>query len=413
MDLKKRLWESKLVIALTMLIIVRCVDRVLYTRLTYDYGQFLWYLSNIILPLAFLISSWPVVWFKMALTNDITPEMRKFPHYKFAIMALFDAAYNFFSAFPTPHIGGNLANVLNQATLPFNMGFALIFLGTKYKRCHILGAILVLYGAMVDMIPVLKGDPSDNMPDPTLGWIALYVFSMTFSAGSNVYKELGLKDVDLDIWYVNAWVSFYQLLWGLFTLWTINIKAFCDPPVPLSHFFSYVSDAHNCFIGNPVMVAGELNPCDTGTLHVFLIFIIFNLAYNQLMLYIFKEGSSVLFVVSSAVCLPLTDLLYMVPLLTGKNASQAFTIYDGFALFVLVMGLLVYHSEKEQRVKGTRLMDKSPMFASPSLQRTHLMKRKRDRIFYHQSPRPQRPSDPSPRFGRKGGYGAVNNESEV
>ena len=59
------------------------------------------------------------------------------------------------------------------------------------------------------------------------------------------------------------------------------------------------------------------------------------------MLYIFKEGSSVLFVVSSAVCLPLTDLLYMIPFLAGSKAQQNFTIYDGFALFALVVSYII------------------------------------------------------------------------
>lgn len=165
MDLKLLLWESKLAVALVLLIGARCIDRVLYTRLTFDYNEYLWYLSNIILPVAFLFTSWPVVWAKMLFTStllyqsfdvhdieqrcsidDITPEMRAFPHYKFAIMALFDTLFNIMSAFPTPHIGGNLANVLNQATLPFNIILSMIFLGTNYRRCHILGAILVFYG---------------------------------------------------------------------------------------------------------------------------------------------------------------------------------------------------------------------------------------------------------------------------
>lgn len=102
---KKVFWESKVAVALVLLIAARCVDRVLYTRLTYEYAQFIWYLSNVILPMAFLITSWPIVWFKMLFTDHITADMRAFPHYKFAIMALFDTLYNFLSAFPTPHLG--------------------------------------------------------------------------------------------------------------------------------------------------------------------------------------------------------------------------------------------------------------------------------------------------------------------
>lgn len=387
MNVKRLLWESKLAVALVLLILARCVDRVLYTRITYDYVAFLWYFSNVITPIAFVVTSWPIVWYKMYFTDEITPEMRTFPHYKFLIMALLDTLYNMLGAFPTPHIGGNLANVLNQLNLPFNMVLSYMFLSTRFKRGHILGSILVLYGGLVVMIPIMTGMESANMPDPTVGWISLYIVSLIPAAASNVYKEIGLKDVDLDIWYANAWVSFYQLLLGVASIWTIRIKAFSDPPVPWSDFTSYVAKAHQCFLGEAVEFNGHQLACDAGTFHVFLVYIVFNMVYNQLMLYIFKEGSSVLFVVSSAVCLPLTDLLYMIPFLTGEFAGQKFTIYDGFALFVLVMGLLVYHSEKEERqLASSRSIEKSPMYTSPTLQKTHLMKKRRGKVVYRQSP---------------------------
>jgi hypothetical protein len=129
-NIKRLLWESKLAIALVLLIVARCVDRVLYTcvclgecdkwggtqaltraspylcrRITYDYVAFLWYFSNVITPIAFVVTTWPVVWYKMYFTDEITPEMRAFPHYKYAIMALLDTLYNMLGAFPTPHIG--------------------------------------------------------------------------------------------------------------------------------------------------------------------------------------------------------------------------------------------------------------------------------------------------------------------
>lgn len=276
--------------------------------------------------------------------------------------------------------------MLNQLSLPFNMVLSYMFLNTVFKRGHLLGSILVLYGGMVNMIPVLNGEDSSNMPDPTVGWISLYIFSLVPAAASNVYKEIGLKDVDLDIWYANAWISFYQFFLGLASIWTIRIKAFSDPPVPWGDFLSYMGKAHQCFLGEPVELNGEIQACDSGVFQVFMVFIVFNMIYNQLMLYIFKEGSSVLFVVSSAVGLPLTDILYLFPVLTGNLARQSFTIYDGFALFVLVMGLLVYHSEKEERKSGTMSIEKSPMYASPTLQKTHLMRKKRGKVIYRQSP---------------------------
>ncbi|KAF0695387.1 Aste57867_13821 [Aphanomyces stellatus] len=420
-DFRKMFGESRLVVALVFLVVSRCVDRVLYTRITYAYGPFLWYFSNIILPIAFVVTSWPVVWYKMLFTKDITPEMRAFPHYKYVLMGLFDTVYNLMSALPTPHIGGNFANILDQLNLPFNMVLSIFFLNTKYKRCHILGAILVLYGGMVNMLPLLTNGATLNMPDPTVGWILLYISSLLPAAASNVYKEIGLKDVDLDIWYCNAWTSFYQVILGLMTIWTIRIPALCDPPVDWLDFPKYMAISHDCFLGNPVVFNDKKLLCNEGVFDLFLWFILFNMIYNQLMLYIFKEGSSVLFVVSSAVCLPLTDILYMMPFITGAKASQTFTIYDGFALFVLMIGLLVYHSEKETRVSegGSRAVEKSPMLTSPHMQRTRLMRKQKDKIVYHQSPlfrgqSPGRSTDGRPLLrsnspaGRPKTYGSTN-----
>ncbi|KAF0703118.1 hypothetical protein AaE_015541 [Aphanomyces astaci] len=326
------------------------------------------------------------------LIDEITPEMTSFPHYKFAIMGLFDTLYNLLTAFPTPHIGGNMSNALGQLNLPFNMLLSAILLSTRYKRSHYMGAVLVLYGALVTMIPVFRGETAANMPDPSMFWILFYIIALLPGVGSNVYKEIGLKDVDLDIWYANAWICTYQLLWGAFTIWTIQLPAFSDPPVSWQEFPSYIAQAHNCFLGYPVTFNGSDLPCGNGVFLTFLWYILFNCVYNQvrsihihstirhlvmIMLYVFKEGSSVLFVVSSAVCLPLTDMMYMVPFLAGPKASQTFTIYDGFALFVLIMGMLVYHSEKEER--GDAATQKSPMFLSPSMRKAQLMRRRKAR----------------------------------
>lgn len=61
--------KSVLTISLVILISARCVDRALFTRITYALPDYLWYLANIVLPIAFLVISWPVVWYKMYFTG--------------------------------------------------------------------------------------------------------------------------------------------------------------------------------------------------------------------------------------------------------------------------------------------------------------------------------------------------------
>ena len=182
------------------------------------------YFSAVILamPISFI-----VVWYKMLFTNDITvgapsppalgpwprlpapcfvaqPEMRRFPHYKFAIMAFFDTSFNVFSTFPVQHLGyvwkagapalrhaepgpllvphrGDLSNVLSQTILPINMVGSFFFLGARFKAVHYLGAFLVIYGILVKLSPDM-GTPAFG---GSLGWIALAILSNLPSAASN------------------------------------------------------------------------------------------------------------------------------------------------------------------------------------------------------------------------------------
>ena len=137
-----------------------------------------------------------------------------------------------------------------------------------------------------------------------------------------------------------------------------------------------VSGANTCFLGGVVTLDGvDPSSCkkygglnvtinttsctvDCGAvdnpIYVFSVFIIFNITYNMLMLYVFKHGSSVLFVIANAVRLPLVDVLLMSGFIAGKSASS-FTEYDGYALVALVLAIVVYYAEKErtERDEGT------------------------------------------------------------
>lgn len=81
-------------------------------------------------------------------------------------------------------------------------------------------------------------------------------------------------------------------------------------------------------------------------IYVFLVFICFNITFNMLTLYVFKHGSSTLFVIANAVRLPIVAILLMWHAVAGAS-KQGFTHYDGFALVMLVVAVLVYYSQKE------------------------------------------------------------------
>lgn len=351
-------------VALVALVLSRTCDQTLYYRISFSYRYFVWYFSSVILAMPI---SWVVVWWKMW-RGDITPEMRRFPHHRYAIMALFDTAFNVFSTFPIQYLGGDLSNVLSQGVLPINMLGSAMFLRTRYKKVHYWGALLVVYGILVKLSPDL-GTPNFS---GSAGWVLLMLLAQTPAAASNIYKEIALKEVDLDVWYMNAWVGIYQLIWGLCTFWTLFIPMFVapHPPVDTSNVGEFFQQANDCFLGTDVKIHDNTTDfqtdcvakdnvfdyeggyctvnCDRdGTpLQVFVIYICFNLTYNLLALYIFKHGSSVLFVVANAVRLPLVDALNSWKFVSGQ-AAQDFGKYDALSLGLLVLSLVIYYSEAE------------------------------------------------------------------
>ncbi len=68
--------------------------------------------------------------------------------------------------------------------------------------------------------------------------------------------------------------------------------------------------------------------------------------------------------------------MYTSPFLAGP-AQEPFTIYDGYALFALVLSIIVYYSEKEERIIKDEITGKAqkvpqtPMFATPASERAH------------------------------------------
>eukprot|EP00947_MAST-08B_sp_MAST-8B-sp1_P003513 g3513.t1 len=389
-----------LLAAVVSLVASRSVDQVLFYRLNFNYSFYVFYLGAVILPIAFLVITVPVVLFR---PNSVTPEMRAFPKWKFAIMGLLDTLFNILSTFPVAKLGGSLTNVLSQSVLPINMVLAYFVLKTRFRNNHILGAFLVIYGILVKLMPELfKSSEASSSGAATssgddggadAGWIFLLVFSQVFAAASNVYKEIALKGVDLDEWYMNVWVSIFQLGFGVLCFWQGYVADFMDPLPAIGSctgcsWSAMVSGANKCFVGYEVEIAGVSNStclknngvwsasssagttapstlvdgetctldCGLETpLYIFLAFIVFNITYNMLMLYVFKHGSSTLFVIANAVRLPLVDLLLMWPAVAGAS-SEMFTHYDGFALVMLVLAIVVYYAQKEgkKRTSGQK-----------------------------------------------------------
>ncbi|KAA0172158.1 hypothetical protein FNF27_01427 [Cafeteria roenbergensis] len=330
------------------------VDQVLYYRLAQALDGYGYYFSAAILPVGFLVVLWPIVLYRIC-TGRVTKDMLAYPKWKFAALGIFDTLYNVLSTWPVPAIGGAVSNVLSQAVVPMNMGLSIAVLRTGFTRMHYVGAFMAVYGVLVRLIPSFTGsDDSDSAEGGSSSgavfafWCGIMVISQVPAALSNVYKEVALKGAErLDVWYTNAVISTWQLGFGLLVVPLAGLP-FSPDHIDLGQLPQYVADATTCFLGTSVKAGDHCTDEDVSALALFCVFLVFNIAYNLLALAVMQEGSSALFVVASAVRLPLVDILLLWPWLAGL-AAATFTVFDGFALVALLLAIYLYNADPETK----------------------------------------------------------------
>ncbi len=78
-----------------------------------------------------------------------------------------------------------------------------------------------------------------------------------------------------------------------------------------------------------------------------------------LILVVFKKGSSTLAVVASAARLALSNVGFLIPVLAGEALRTTLSYYDIGALFILILGIVVYRLKAE--LKQSVEQDKKPL----------------------------------------------------
>lgn len=204
----------------------------------------------------------------------------------------------------------------------------------------------------VCMIPTFIPDP--EFPETIINgwiWIPVFLVSLIPQAASNVYKENGLKGFASNVWHVNAWIVFYQLLWGILSVPTILIPWVSYNGeetgfIESSEFFEYLNNGWDCFAYGINNVPTNPDACE-GLLMVFIRYIIVNILFNLLMLVVFKNGSSSFAMIASAIRLPLVDVLLLWPAIAGE-ARDSIPTWSWVALVFLIAGLVVYRLNPEK-----------------------------------------------------------------
>lgn len=334
--------------ALVGLILFGTSDAVLWVRLSRKMEGFEWFLSQVAMTAAFCAISWPVTWYQMFVSRTISREVRNgHPMRVYAMTGMLDAMATMMGTLPLPYVPGPVVSVLSKISVPLLMVGSIVYLRTRYQVTHYLGALVILAGVAVNLVPFLLDAPGGGATQDNpynWFWVALVLAAVVPGVASNLVKERALKGAPSNVWHFNAWVALFQLGWGAAMAWV----AFVPFPPPATHirvtaFPRYLLDSVACF-------AGESSAPDAchETWAVFAVFIALNVLLNVLMLYVFKAGSAVLATVVGASTLVLTNMAFHLPLLAGEAEARGLSAFNVAALLIIVGGILLYHLRDEE-----------------------------------------------------------------
>ena len=109
------------------------------------------FLSSILLATAFNCIFWPIVWFRMFVTKQITPKMRTFPIYHWVVMGIFDCIANTVTTLVSSYVNGPMNVICSQTIILSNVGLSFLFLGSRYNPLHIGGITIAIIGVVIGM----------------------------------------------------------------------------------------------------------------------------------------------------------------------------------------------------------------------------------------------------------------------
>ena len=280
-------------------------------------------------------------------SGRIPKEQAEMPKKPFFVMGFLDAIAGIMQVFAATYLPGPLLILLSQAAIPMSMLITRYLLKAKYNIFQYFGALVVGAGIVVVLAPTLSGSGS-------VLWAFVMIFSTIPMSLSSVYKEIALGETELDPIFLNGWICVFQFLFSL--VMCIPASLATEPPVPIPDLPSNIYDGLQCYGGIDSVTCdanADISDCSPDDCYMqapllVSIYLIFNQAYNLLIILIIKYGSSNLLFMALTIMVPLGNFAFTLPFVPG-NAPLHTT--DVIGLIVISGGLVCYRF-------GTQLIKK-------------------------------------------------------
>lgn len=294
------------------------------------------------------------------------------PLYQLALFSLGDQLQAAIQAPPAAYISQTMQSVLSNTSVIWTALLTLAFLHTRYGQVHAIGCILIVISVVVGVSNLLQnGDCSaagvelgncitsyegndEQFHKLTVGstflWYGLFLIGTFPAAVSNVYKQYVLQGGDVDICYASWWSGNFQVIWGWLTIWTLWIPLPGQVTIAPGKTVEALSDTWSCMLGNVPHPGDEscASAHDFPPIFWFVLYLMFNLSFNVLLLWLTKHISATWAQIATVLCLDLTNIFGQFRFIAGGGA-QIMTMSDWLATVLASLSLWIYNLEPERK----------------------------------------------------------------
>tara|TARA_B100001287_G_C22680630_1_gene530160 strand:+ start:2503 stop:3486 length:984 start_codon:yes stop_codon:yes gene_type:complete len=303
-----------------------------------------WFAGSLVFPISgFSFFIIPVLilkyWFRSPIIQTGLESQKKF-----FIIGSLDSINSIIGSYATPYISVLLMTILDKTSLPMTMIASFFYLKRRYFVNHYLGAFLTLYGVLISFIPEMLL----NIPIKQTYWIIIYICNLFPAIASYCFKEKYLKQTNINLWWMNACISIWQILFGLITLPVIYAPLPSGDSVEFQNTFLYFYRAYKCqFMGLNSLPSDNCQ----GAFWIFFFYQLISTFCNILMFYIIKKESSVVYIIINTLKMPITCWLGSYSYLVGSQ-SKSVNVATLFSFVAISVGTIVYNWKNELSFKN-------------------------------------------------------------
>jgi len=281
--------------------------------------------------------------FPMMYSGEIGKTEFSVPKKHFLIMGILDGLTSVGSQFAINYIyKSSLIPLLQQASLPLSMISSKLIVTEReiFHKWNFIGSFIVFLGLMVVLIPGIVYDQETPEQKSPIFWCLILVLSCVPAVFSSAYKEEFINNhSNVNIMYVNYWISIFQFIFVLPTIFLSNLLG-----------SGSVVGGFKCLFGintitqadNSTMIDVDVDNCKS-SLWLVNLFIVFNFIYNIYLILVLKKENNSLMWLALTLVVPMSQIVLWIP---GVPRHSQFSIFDLLGLIIILAGMLIYYFKK-------------------------------------------------------------------